>query len=95
LPWRLNGSEAALVGCAAGEAAFVAAGERAIEGARPLEKNAFKIPLLRNAVIRALQTIGGPLRKPFQAHATKPSKKSPGRRASKARWRPQDCSTQS
>jgi xanthine dehydrogenase YagS FAD-binding subunit len=61
LPWRLHGSEAALVGRAAGEAAFVAAGERAIEGARPLEKNAFKIPLLRNAVIRALQTIGGPL----------------------------------
>jgi xanthine dehydrogenase YagS FAD-binding subunit len=60
LPWRLHGSEAALVGRAPGEEAFVAAAELAIEGARPLEKNAFKIPLLRNAIIRALQTIGGP-----------------------------------
>jgi xanthine dehydrogenase YagS FAD-binding subunit len=57
-PWRLHGSEAALVGRTPGEAAFVTAADLAIEGARPLEKNAFKIPLLRNAVIRALQTIG-------------------------------------
>jgi xanthine dehydrogenase YagS FAD-binding subunit len=59
LPWRLHRSEAALVGRAPNEEAFVTAAELAIEGARPLEKNAFKIPLLRNAVIRALQTIGG------------------------------------
>jgi xanthine dehydrogenase YagS FAD-binding subunit len=59
LPWRLGASEAALVGRAPTEQAFVAAGELAIEGASPLEKNAFKIPLLRNAVIRALQTVGG------------------------------------
>jgi len=59
LPWRLHASEAALVGRAPGEAAFVTAAELAIAGARPLNKNAFKIPLLRNAVIRALQTIGG------------------------------------
>jgi xanthine dehydrogenase YagS FAD-binding subunit len=59
LPWRLHDSEAALIGHAPNEAAFVTAGELAIEGASPLEKNAFKIPLLRNAVIRALQTIGG------------------------------------
>lgn len=59
LPWRLGPSEAALVGRAPTEQAFVAAGDLAIEGASPLEKNAFKIPLLRNAVIRALQTVGG------------------------------------
>lgn len=59
LPWRLGPSEAALVGRAPTEQAFIAAGELAIEGASPLEKNAFKIPLLRNAVIRALQTVGG------------------------------------
>ncbi|MBV8918187.1 FAD binding domain-containing protein [Bradyrhizobium sp.] len=59
LPWRLHGSEAALVGRAPGKAAFAAAGDLAIEGATPLAKNAFKIPLLRSAVIRALQTIGG------------------------------------
>ncbi|MDN5004333.1 FAD binding domain-containing protein [Bradyrhizobium sp. GCM10027634] len=59
LPWRLRPSEAALVGRAPTEQAFVAAAELAIEGASPLEKNAFKIPLLRNAVIRALETVGG------------------------------------
>jgi len=59
LPWRLHGGEAALVGRAPGDAVFVTAAELAIEGARPLESNAFKIPLLRNAIIRALQTIGG------------------------------------
>ena len=57
-PWRLHESETALIGRAPGEAAFVTAAELAIEGARPLEKNAFKIPLLRTAVIRVLQTIG-------------------------------------
>jgi xanthine dehydrogenase YagS FAD-binding subunit len=59
MPWRLGRSEAALVGRAPTEQTLRAAGELAIEGASPLEKNAFKIPLLRNAVIRALQTIGG------------------------------------
>jgi xanthine dehydrogenase YagS FAD-binding subunit len=59
LPWRLSRSEAALVGRPPTEQTLLAAGELAIEGASPLEKNAFKIPLLRNAVIRALQTIGG------------------------------------
>jgi xanthine dehydrogenase YagS FAD-binding subunit len=59
LPWRLGKSEAALVGRAPTEQVFAAAGELAIEGARPLEGNAFKIPLLRNAVVRALQTAGG------------------------------------
>lgn len=59
LPWRLSRSEAALVGRAPTEQTLLAAGELAIEGATALEKNAFKIPLLRNAVIRALQAIGG------------------------------------
>jgi xanthine dehydrogenase YagS FAD-binding subunit len=59
LPWRLGRSEAALIGCALTEQAFLAAGELAIEGAKSLQGNAFKVPLLRNAVIRALQTIGG------------------------------------
>jgi xanthine dehydrogenase YagS FAD-binding subunit len=59
LPWRLHASEAALIGRAPTADAISTAGELAIEGAAPLEQNAFKIPLLRNAVIRALQTIGG------------------------------------
>jgi xanthine dehydrogenase YagS FAD-binding subunit len=59
MPWRLMRSEAALVGRAPAVEAFAAAGDLAIEDARPLAHNGFKIELLRNAVIRALQTIGG------------------------------------
>ena len=58
LPWRLGRSEAALIGRAATQQAFLAAAELAIVGASPLGGNAFKVPLLRNAIIRALQTIG-------------------------------------
>ena len=59
LPWRFGRSEAALIGRPPSETAFLAAGDLAIEGARPLQRNAFKVPLLRNAIIRALQTVGG------------------------------------
>jgi xanthine dehydrogenase YagS FAD-binding subunit len=59
LPWRLTRSEAGLVGRAPDALAIAAAGDLAIEDARPLADNGFKIELLRNAVIRALQTIGG------------------------------------
>jgi len=58
LPWRLTRSEAVLVGRAPDGLAFAAAGDMAVEHARPLAHNGFKITLLRNAVIRALQTIG-------------------------------------
>jgi xanthine dehydrogenase YagS FAD-binding subunit len=37
---------------------IAAAGDMAIAHARPLADNGFKIALLRNAVIRALQTLG-------------------------------------
>jgi xanthine dehydrogenase YagS FAD-binding subunit len=59
LPWRLTRSEAVLVGRAPDAQAIVAAGDIAVEHARPLAHNGFKVALLRNAVIRALQTIGG------------------------------------
>ena len=58
LPWRLRSSEAALVGRAPTDQTFAAAGDLAVEGAIPLEKNRFKVDLLRSATIRALQTIG-------------------------------------
>jgi xanthine dehydrogenase YagS FAD-binding subunit len=58
LPWRLTRSEAGLVGRAPDAQAIAAAGDMAVEHARPLAHNGFKIALLRNAVIRALQTIG-------------------------------------
>src|SRR5450631_2954674 len=59
LPWRLSRSEAALVGRAPDAQAIGVAGDLAIADAQPLAHNGFKIELLRNAVIRALQTIGG------------------------------------
>jgi len=59
LPWRLTSSEAALIGRPPDAQAFAEAGARATEGARPLAHNGFKIDLLRRAVVRALETVGG------------------------------------
>jgi xanthine dehydrogenase YagS FAD-binding subunit len=57
LPWRLDQVEAALAGRALDAEAIAAAGDIAVAHARPLADNAFKVALLRNAVIRALQTL--------------------------------------
>ena len=59
IPWRLTASEHALVGKPANEATFTAAAHAATTGARPLADNGFKIELLRRAVARALENIGG------------------------------------
>jgi xanthine dehydrogenase YagS FAD-binding subunit len=59
VPWRLAAAEAALVGRPADAAAFTDAATVAIAGARPLAHNAFKVELLRRAVVRALETVGG------------------------------------
>ena len=58
LPWRLDRTEAALIGRALDASTIAAAGEAAVAHARPLAENGFKVALLRNAVIRALQTLG-------------------------------------
>jgi xanthine dehydrogenase YagS FAD-binding subunit len=58
LPWRLDRAEAALVGRTLDTQIIAAAGDLVVEHARPLADNGFKILLLRNAVIRALQTLG-------------------------------------
>ncbi|MFP5022328.1 FAD binding domain-containing protein [Pseudonocardia phyllosphaerae] len=54
VPWRLPAVEDALRGAPATEEAFAAAAELAADGARPLPDNAFKIPLVRRTVVRAL-----------------------------------------
>lgn len=59
LPWRLSRSEAALIGRAPDAESFAMAGAMAAEGAQPLAHNGFKVDLLRGAVVRALETIGG------------------------------------
>jgi xanthine dehydrogenase YagS FAD-binding subunit len=56
-PWRLPEVETALTGQTADAATLRAAAERAGAGAHPTGKNAFKLVLLRRAVLRALQTV--------------------------------------
>jgi xanthine dehydrogenase YagS FAD-binding subunit len=61
VPWRLHGVEAALRGAPVSEAAFEHAAAVAAEGATPLSGNAFKLPLLRRTVVRALLELTAPL----------------------------------
>ncbi|MFI6595660.1 FAD binding domain-containing protein [Nonomuraea sp. NPDC050536] len=54
VPWRLPEVEAALRGGPATVEAFEAAAELSARGARPLADNAFKVPLLKRTIVRAL-----------------------------------------
>lgn len=56
-PWRLRVSEAFLVGRRPDTDAWNDAADRAIEGARPLAGNGYKVELLRRTVIRALESV--------------------------------------
>ncbi len=53
-PWRATAAEAALRGGPATEAAFRAALDLELAPARPLEHNAYKLPLLRRVAVRTL-----------------------------------------
>ncbi len=57
-PMRLTRVENQLRGQPINEDVALAAGEVAIQGARPLRHNAYKIPLLRNLVKRAIRNAG-------------------------------------
>jgi xanthine dehydrogenase YagS FAD-binding subunit len=54
-PMRLRNVEAALAGKAQNEETATMAGEMAVQGAQPLAHNAYKIPLMRNLVRRAIR----------------------------------------
>ena len=54
-PLRLVTVEQAVRAGAPDEATQAAAGDAAIEGAQPLQHNAYKVPLLRNLVQRAIR----------------------------------------
>jgi xanthine dehydrogenase YagS FAD-binding subunit len=58
-PWRLPQVEQALIGAQARPDIFRAAAAKAADGARPLSRNAFKLPLVQRTVERALITVGG------------------------------------
>ena len=55
-PWRLHDSESALVGRVPDANAFEAAAVEAVQDAKPLAENGFKVELLQRAVARALDT---------------------------------------
>jgi len=59
-PWRLNEAERLLVGLSLSDRdALRAALDASFADARPLSGNAYKVPLARNAALRALETAGG------------------------------------
>ena len=53
-PWRSREAEAALTGRRVGEESFRQAAEAALQGAKPLAQNAYKVELGKRAVVRAL-----------------------------------------
>jgi xanthine dehydrogenase YagS FAD-binding subunit len=57
IPWRLPKVEAMLMGQRITPELSAKAGEAAVEGARPLAKNAYKIPLTTGAVRRTLLSL--------------------------------------
>ena len=57
-PWRSREAEGVLAGQPATEESFRRAAEAALEGARPLAHNAFKIELGKRAIVRALLRAG-------------------------------------
>lgn len=59
IPWRSQAAEAALEGKPASEAVFAEAAKAALEGARPLRDNAYKIPLAQGLLREVLHRVSG------------------------------------
>jgi xanthine dehydrogenase YagS FAD-binding subunit len=57
IPWRASAGERALVGAEANEASFARVAEAALAGAEPLQHNAYKVPLAKNLIQRALTIV--------------------------------------
>ncbi len=56
-PWRFKEAEQALEGREASESNFRAAAEAALQGAKPLHDNAFKVELAKRTLTRALKVV--------------------------------------
>lgn len=56
-PWRCRSTEGLLVGRELNEETFQAAAEDALSGAQALEHNAYKIPLTKGLIIKALRKL--------------------------------------
>jgi len=59
VPWRLHAAERAVVGRERSEDSAERAASVAVDGARPLNYNHFKIPLTENLVRRAIRDAQG------------------------------------
>ena len=59
VPWRSEAAEQALAGKAITEETAAAAAEAALQGARPLRENAYKIQVAKTAVKRAILRAAG------------------------------------
>jgi len=54
MPWRVEAAEQAITGKPLTPASAEAAAEAAVKDAQPLEKNAYKVPLVRGVIIESL-----------------------------------------
>ena len=59
IPWRAREAEAMLAGKAPSEALFREAARAAFADAKPLQYNAYKVPLGQNVMVRCLMEISG------------------------------------
>ncbi len=59
IPYRAKAAEEAIAGKEIDQDSAGAAGEAATKGAQPLSKNAYKVPLVKTAVKRALLKANG------------------------------------
>jgi xanthine dehydrogenase YagS FAD-binding subunit len=58
-PWRATAAEQALIGKTANVAAYQAAAQAALTGAKAYKDNAFKIELAKRTLVQALRKVGG------------------------------------
>ncbi|WP_069758620.1 xanthine dehydrogenase family protein subunit M [Streptomyces sp. LUP47B] len=59
VPWKLPAVERALIGERPSERLWAEAARHAVDGARPLQHNRFKVELLKRTVERQLRVVGG------------------------------------
>ena len=59
IPWRSPAAEAALVGKRLSEEAAMTAADAAVQGAKPMTSNAYKVQIARTAVKRAIMKAAG------------------------------------
>ena len=59
IPWRAQAAEAALAGKTLSEQTAMAAADAAVQGAKPMSRNSYKVQIARTAVKRAIMQAAG------------------------------------